>query len=100
MIEFDGFMKEPFWVRGPSSSGFTLMRKIYKKLPKYTTMCNARIFYVHKDDTMFRACIHLYDHYHSVKVGDYMYCLKKIDALIKEHFKRIPKYHVVRLSWR
>ena len=54
-------------------------------------LCSARIFYIHKDDTSQRACIHLGHHSHPVKVGDYRQSRKKIDGLIDEHIERTPQ---------
>ena len=54
-------------------------------------LSNARIFYIHGNDTSQRACIHLGHHSHSVKVGDYKQSCKKIDVLIKEHVARTPQ---------
>ena len=84
-MEFDGFSKEPFSVSGPPPSGSTLVCKICKEPSKCVVMCNARIFYVHGDESSQRVYIHLGHYSHPVKVGDYRHSRKKIDALIKEH---------------
>ena len=88
--EFDGFSKESFAISGPPPSGSTLVYKICKEPPKCTALCNAKIFYVHGDDSSQRACIHLGHHSHPVKVGDSRHSRKKIDALIEEHVDRTP----------
>ena len=49
--EFDGFSKEPFAVSGPPPSGSTLVCKICKEPPKCVALYNARIFYVHGDES-------------------------------------------------
>ena len=60
--EFEGITKESFFVGRPPSPGSTFVCKICKKPPKCVALCNARIFYVHGDDTSQRACIHLGHH--------------------------------------
>ena len=87
--EFDGFSKEPFAVSGPPS-GSTLICKICKGSSTCAALCNAKIFYVHGDDSSQRAYIHLSHHRHPIKVGDYRHSRKKIDALIEEHIDRTP----------
>ena len=89
--EFDGFSKEPFAIGGPPPSGSTLVCKICKEPPKCAVVCNARIFYIHGDESSERACIHLGHHSHPVKVGNYRQSRKRIDALIKEHVDRTPQ---------
>ena len=92
--EFEGVTKESFSVGGPLPSGSILVCKICKMPPKCVTLCSARIFYVHGDDTSQRACIHLGHHSHPVKVGDYRQSRKKIDALIEEHVEWTPQAKV------
>ena len=89
-MEFDGFSKESFVVRGPPPIRSTLVCKICKDAPKCAAVCKVRIFYVHGDELSQRACIHLGYHSHPVKVGDYRHNRKKIDALIEEQVDRTP----------
>ena len=60
-------------------------------------LCRARIFYIHRDDTSQRACIHLGHHNHPIKVGDYRQSHKKIDALIEELVERTPQTMVSKI---
>ena len=69
--------------------GSTLVCKICKESPTYKTTCDAKIFYVHGDDSMQQTCIHLGHHRHPVKTSDYR-CTHKIDALIENHVDRTP----------
>ena len=96
-MEFDGFSKESFAVTGPPPSRSTLVCKICKEPPKCAAVCNARIFYVHGDESSQRACIHLGHHSHHIKVGDYRHSHKKIDALIEEHVDRTPQATVSKI---
>ena len=48
----------------------------------------AKIFYIHGDDSIHRAYIHLDHQCHFIKVDDYRCTCKKIEALIKEHIER------------
>ena len=89
--EFDGFMKEPFSVEGPPPFGSTLVCKICKDLLPCTAPYDARIFYINGGDSSQRACIHLSQHRHPIKVDDYKCIRKKIDLFIEEHFERTPK---------
>ena len=95
--KFEGVTKEPFSIGRPPPSGSTLVCKICKMPPKCVALCNARIFYVHGNDTSQRACIHLGHHSHPVKVGDYRQSRKKIDALIEKHVERIPQAMVSKI---
>ena len=96
-MEIDGFSKEPFAISGPPPSGSTLVCKICKETPKCAALCNAKIFYVHGDDSSQRAHIHLGHHSHPIKVGDYRHSPKKIDALIEEHVDRTPQAMVSKI---
>ena len=89
--KFEGFTNKPFVVGGPPPLGSTLVCKIYKEPPRCSETCESRIFYVHGDESIQRACIHLGHHCHPVKVGDYRYIRKKIVELIKEHVERTPQ---------
>jgi hypothetical protein len=89
--DFDDFTKQSFTVGGPLPLGSTLICKICKEPPKCITPCHAKIFYVHGNDTTQRACIHLGNHRHPVKVGNCRDSRKRIDALIEEHVERTPQ---------
>ena len=95
--EFDGFTKEPFLISGPPSLGSMLVCKMCKEPPKCMSLCRARIFYVYGDHTMERACIHLGQHQHPVRIGIYRDARKKIDALIEEHVERTPQATVSKI---
>ena len=69
----------------------TLVCKICREPPKCIAPCVAKIFYVHGNDNTQRACIHLGNHCHPVKVGNCRDSRKRIDALIEEHVERIPQ---------
>jgi hypothetical protein len=56
--------------------------------PTCISPCHAKIFHVHGNDTTQRACIHLGNHCHPVKVGNIRNSRKRIDALIKKHVER------------
>ena len=84
-IDFDSFTKGAFPIRGPLPTGSNLMCRIRKEPPKCIAPCNAKIFYIHGNDTTQRACIHLGNHPHPVKVGNCKDSRKHIDALIEEH---------------
>ena len=86
--KFEGVTKESFSIGGPPPSRSTLVCKICKMPLKCVALCSARIFYIHRDDTSQRACIHLGHHNHLVKVGDYRQSHKKINALIEEHVEQ------------
>ena len=94
---FDGFSKEPFAVSGPPLSGSTLVCKICKEPPKCAALCNAKIFYIHGDDSSQRAYIHLGHHSHPIKVGAYRHSRKKIDAVIEEHVDRTSQATVSKI---
>ena len=95
--KFEGVTKEPFSVERPPPSGSTLVYKICKMPSKCVALCNARIFYVHGDDTSQRACIYLGHHNLLVKIGDCRQNRKKIDALIEEHVERTPQATVSKI---
>ena len=59
--------------------------------PKCIAPCVAKIFYVHGNDTTQRACIHLGNHHHPVKVGNCRDSRNRIDALIEEQVERTPQ---------
>ena len=46
---------------------------------------------------MQRACIHLGQYQHRVRIGDYRDARKKIDALIEEHVERTPQATVSKI---
>jgi hypothetical protein len=89
--DFDGFTKEPIPVGGPFPLGITPMCRICKEPPTCIALCQAKIFYVHGNDTTQPACIHLGNHRYPVKVGNCRHSRKRIDALIEEHVKRTPQ---------
>ena len=73
----------------PASS--TLVCRICKEPPKCIAPHVARIFYVHGNDATQRACIHLGNRRHLVKVGNCRDSRQRIDALIEEHIERTPQ---------
>ena len=95
--KFDGFTKEPFLISGPPPLGSLLVCKMCKKPPKCMSLCKARIFYIYEDHRMQRACIHLGQHQHPVRIGDYRDARKKIDALIEEHVEQTPQATVSKI---
>ena len=90
-IEFNAFTKDPFLVGGPVPTSSTLVCKICKEPPKCIAPCVAKIFYVHGNDTTQRACIHLGNHRHPVKVGNCRDSRQRIGVLIEEHVERTSK---------
>jgi hypothetical protein len=90
-IDFDGFTKEPFPIGGPLPLHSTLMCRICKEPPKCIAPCHAKIFYVHGNVTTQRACIHLGNHLHPVKIGNCRDSRKRIDALLEEHVEQTPQ---------
>ena len=90
-IEVEGFTNKPFVVGGSPPLGSTLVCKICKEPPRCVETCEAKIIYIHGDESMQRAYIHLGHHRHPVKISDY-YCIrKKIVELIEEHVERTPQ---------
>ena len=69
-INFDGFTKEPFPISGPLPLGCTPMCRLYKEPPNSIAPCYAKILYIHGNDTIQRACIHLGNHHPCIKVGN------------------------------
>ena len=88
--------KSPFLLEGPHLLDPLLFVR-YARCPPSVALCSARIFYVHGDDTSWRACIHLGHHNHPVKVGDYRQTRKKIDALIEKHVEQTPQATVSKI---
>ena len=85
--KFDGFTKEPFLKSGPPPLGSSLVCKMCKEPSKCMSLYKARIFYVYRDHRMQRACIHLGQHQHPVRISDYGEARKKINALIEEQIE-------------
>ena len=90
-IDFNSVTKGPFPICGPLPTGSDLMCRIRKEPPNCIAPCIAKIFYVHGNDTTQRACIHLGNHPHSIKIGNYKNSRKHIDALIEEHVEWISQ---------
>lgn len=90
-IEFDGFTKESFSVGNPPPVGSTLVCRICKEPPVCIARCEAKIYYVHSDASRQRACIHIGQHQHPVKVGDCRASRHRIEALIEEHVENTPQ---------
>jgi hypothetical protein len=88
--EFEGCTKEPFSMGGAPPKDSTLVCKICKEPPMCVRTCTAKIYYVHGDPNMTRACIHLGQHQHPVKVGDYRDTKQRLNTLIGEHVERTP----------
>ena len=91
VTEFEGFTNKSFVVGRPLPLGSTLVYKICKEPPWCIETCEAKIFYVHSDESIQRACIHLGHHRYPVKISDYQYTCKKIVELIEEHVERTPQ---------
>ena len=69
----------------------TLVCKICKEPLTCKAARDAKIFYIHGNDSMQQACIHLGHHRKPIKAGDYRCIHRKIDALIEEHVERAPQ---------
>ena len=90
-MNFDGFTYEPFSIGGPLHVSSTLMCRICKKPPMCIEPYDAKIFYLHGNDTTQRACIHLGNHRHPVKVGNCRDSRKRIDAPMEKYIERTPQ---------
>jgi hypothetical protein len=89
--EFEGFTKDPSPLSGIVPSGSTFVCRICKEPPKCIALCEAKIFYVHGNESSQRACIHIGIHQHPMKVGVCRNSRKYINALIEEHVERTPQ---------
>ena len=90
-VEFEGSSKDAFPVAYAPPPTSTIVCKICKEPPVCVASCDAKIFYVFGDDTQERACVHVGNHKHHVKVGDYRGTRKIIDDLIEQHVERNPQ---------
>jgi hypothetical protein len=89
--EFEGLTKDHNLLSGIVPSGFIFVCRICKEPPKCIALCEAKIFYVHGEDSSQRACIHIDTHQHPVNVGNCRDSRKWINAFIKEHAERTPQ---------
>jgi hypothetical protein len=90
-VEFEGSSKDAFPVADAPPPTLTIGCKICKELPVCVASCDAKIFYIFGDDTQERACVHVGNHKHHVKVGVYRGTRKIIDNLIEQHVERNPQ---------
>ena len=89
--EFEGCTLQAFVVDQAPPTESTLVCKVCKEPPSCIATCGAKIYYVAGKSNHTRACIHLGNHDHPVKVGDYRDTKAEISGLIEEQIEKTPQ---------
>ena len=90
-LEWDGFTMMKILVGQPTPTGSSLVCKICKILPVCITICGTIIYYVFGAANMTRACVHLGNHKHLVKVGGDQEIKERMRKLMEEQVKKTSK---------